>query len=440
MPHRIADVNDRIKRAMASGITLSSGAGGGDSGSGAMSPARRGGAGDASPTASGGAGTGDVLATGKAWQATGEYSLAIDALLAVGTTTDALAGSRSQAALYDAWVTAVRLSASHAPGRQYDITEEVAHRLCDELGHYEEAGDLFMDLDQADKAAQCFVQAQCWDKARTAARAAPARIRDAIEGAIRSAMAKAGATGGAEASSAASSPAAGPSGGANRAELDAAIAAAAAAGDYDKLFETASKAGSATLAQHIYPFVTARLDDGDVSTAVQALSRYSAPASAAHLPVYKRLVAALFAGPRSANPPSEVVSAARDVMYKVVAALRRPGSDATPAALAGECHAFPSCTTRTDHRSRTLSHCCVPACLRPLAYALLQSWTRSSCCCTTHPFSPGTPASWRCRTCRPAQRCPCYALPAPCFRLTGHSSRRVSLAATQAPRLLRSCC
>jgi hypothetical protein len=65
--------------------------------------------------------------------------------------------------------------------------------------------------------------------------------------------------------------------------VDAALSSLAASRNYDKLFEAASKSGSATLARYIFPYVADQLASGRPADAVAALAKYGSPASAAQV-------------------------------------------------------------------------------------------------------------------------------------------------------------
>jgi intraflagellar transport protein 172 len=359
LPHRVPEINDRIRRGMAAGEGSGGGgggvgspsdsaaaspsafrdpatrraaavagaytssstalAGGGGSGglaaqagrtaAGLRSPLRGAGgmqaAAPSPPGSKGGAGSGDPLSAARAWEAEGEFSLAIDSYMAVGGAADET--SRDNAACKAAWLRAVSLANEHDARRQYDVCEEVGHRLAD-AGEHEEAGALFESLEQLDHAAECFMQAGNWSRARAAARGAPARIREQVEAAYKAAMTRAG--------DAESSAAAGA--------LEASLKAYAAAGSYDKLFEAAAQAGPGTLATYIYPHVSEHLAAGRLPQAVSSLATYGAPPVSTALPIYKRLVAGVFSTGSAGKPlPDAVLQELRDVLYKVTGALRK---------------------------------------------------------------------------------------------------------------------
>lgn len=343
MPHRVAEVNERIKRAMGS---TSSGAGGsGAAPPASFSDARRGAvvagvgasaAGASASAAAMSAKSGDMLSMARALESTGEYALAVDTYMRVGSATDSV--TRDKSTLAGAWRTAVALAVANNEERAYDVQEEAAHRFAD-LSLYEQAGDWFAELRQFDRAAESYMQAGAWAKARDAAKSAPARIRDAVEAAAKAATAASD-----EAEEAAASGA-----------LDASLDAYAAAGQTDKLLSTAAGAGSSVLATYIYPKVEESVAVGNALGALALLTQYGAPAYASSLTPFKRLTCALLAMPTSRPCPDASLHSVRDVLYKVVAALRKPGSDISPAAL-NEFDRLMLCTHYASSRVRYTSY------------------------------------------------------------------------------------
>ena len=241
------------------------------------------------------------------WEGSREYGRAIDAYLSV-----TLSPSADAATCASAWQQAVQLAVRHDKARYPEIAEEVAHRFV-EVGRLEAAGDLFLDVEQVDKAADCYVQAQLWTKAKEAVKGGPQKLRDAVDAAYKSHLLKAG------------DPAQMAAAGA----VEAAIQAYAAQGSYDKVFELASKTSASSLAGYIYPYAERLLGSGQPVEVVALLSKYGAPPSASQLPFYRRLVAELLALPATFAGAGKVVADLRDVLYKVVAGLRKqaaPGS------------------------------------------------------------------------------------------------------------------
>lgn len=139
---------------------------------------------------------GDALTAGRDWEAEGQIGLAVDAYLSVGGAVDGVR-ERPLQSCRTAWLRAVALAEAHegAPGfsrRHVDVAEEVAHRLAD-AGDAARAGALFESIGQADQAAHCYVQARQWERARAAAGAAGPRVRETVEAAYRSALSTGGA-------------------------------------------------------------------------------------------------------------------------------------------------------------------------------------------------------------------------------------------------------
>jgi intraflagellar transport protein 172 len=113
--------------------------------------------------------------------------------------------------------------------------------------------------------------------------------------------------------------------------VDAACAAYASQGAYDKVFELASRANASTLAQYIYPHAEQLLANGKPGEVAALLARYGAPPVATQLQFYARLVADSMA----TGLPQAGLADLRDVLYKVVAGLRKQQSGGAAAAGAG---------------------------------------------------------------------------------------------------------
>ena len=348
VPARVPEVTDRIRRAAAAGGPLEGGSarrGGGvaspppqaGAAGGMSSPGgrRAGAAAAAAASAStpgggkGGAqrgGGADPIATAKMWESSRDWGAAIDAYLSLLSPTPV----NDEAMCEAAWLRAVSLCSSWDRGRWVEVTEEVAHRLA-ENRRWDAAGELFRDLGQPDRASDCFVRAGAWAKAKEAARGGPPALLAAVEAAHKKSIV---AAGNADAMAAVGA-------------TEAALSAYSASGQWEKLFETASKAGASTLAKYLYPRMAELLAEegggasgGGASGAqglqvLALLERYGAPPEPSVLPLYRRLVAAIFAPDKAPSPTPAALLSLRDVLYKLVGALRKSGGAATKAALPG---------------------------------------------------------------------------------------------------------
>jgi intraflagellar transport protein 172 len=123
--------------------------------------------------------------------------------------------------------------------------------------------------------------------------------------------------------------------------IEAALASYAAAGAYDKLFETAGQAGAGVLAKYLYPRAAELLSTGGSGAPPSAargvevlgyLERYGAPPEVGALPIYTRLCRAIFPADsgHAWPPPRPLLTRLRDVLYKLVAALRKGPAGANP--------------------------------------------------------------------------------------------------------------
>jgi intraflagellar transport protein 172 len=242
------------------------------------------------------------------WESSSDWNAAIDAYLAV--TPD---HARDADEMVAAWESAVRVAATHERRRYLAVAGDVGRRLA-ALRRWGPAAELLREAEAWKEAIDAYTKDNQWDKARELAKSAAPTLRDSVE---RDYRAHLKAEGDAE-------------GMARTGATDAALELFAAQGKWDKVFETAAKAGAATLAKYAFPFAKTQLDLGKPADVVQFFARYGAPGVAAQLPLYQRLVQALFAGPAATAVKDDVVVEARDVMYKVVSALRRPGAEVTP--------------------------------------------------------------------------------------------------------------
>jgi intraflagellar transport protein 172 len=265
----------------------------------------------------------DPLSTAKMWESSREFSRAVDAYLQVTQQSGFDAQSCAQA-----WSQALQISSQHDRGRHTDIADEVAHRLV-ELGssiggpeaarYLENAGDIFREIEMLAEAADCFVQAQAWPKAKEVAKSGNQKLRDAVDQAFKAALMRSG------------DPASMVAAGA----INEAIAAYAAQGNQiDKVLELSAKAGPQMLAQHLYPHaeqILLQAAQGNQSTAgaaeavVNLLSRYGAPPSTFALTLMRRLIGDLFSGTQKHKCSDAVVLEARSVLSKFATAFRKGG-------------------------------------------------------------------------------------------------------------------
>lgn len=298
LPNKVAEVTDRVKRAMA--------AGGGIAAPAAARPSHE----PASPKSPDGRNKGrqhaspaaaaDPVATAQMWEGSREYARAVDAYLAV--TADS---GHDVNTCIQCWTQAVQLASKHDKSRYPEVAEEVGHRLA-EAGKMEAAGDLFRDIEQIDKAADCYVQSASWGKAREVVKGGPAKLAQAVEAAYKQHLMKAGD----------------PDKMAAAGAVEAAMHIYHQQGNMEKTLEMASKVGAAALAQYLYPHAEQLVSDGRSLDVLQLLARYGAPPVAAQLPLYRRLVVDLFA---SRQAPDSMITDTRDVLYKVVAGLKKQG-------------------------------------------------------------------------------------------------------------------
>ena len=243
-------------------------------------------------------GTEDYVKTARMWEESRDYTLAIEAYLNV--TKDHISDPD---ALHEVWMKAVRL-ARHHEKRQYPrVCEDVARRLMG-INKFKDAADMFKAVESYKEAIDCYIRANDWENARALGRLpAASQYAQYVEKSYQSHLADEG-----DADNLAAAGA-----------TDAALDLYVKKGQWDQVFEVASKQGSPQLSRYAVMFAEQKLKAGDVAGIVSVFARYSPPAKASHVPLFKSIVEQLFATPA----PQETIAQARDVMYKVVAQLRR---------------------------------------------------------------------------------------------------------------------
>ena len=359
LPNRVSEVADRIKRAVGDAAGSAGVSGQGRSGPGGRqdspSPDRgrkggvaattgqpvvsglgRGGAGGTGPAGAGasqgGARAGgpspatDPVSTARMWESSREWARAIEAYLQVNPG----AGGADAASCVAAWQQALSVASQHERSRYADVADDVAHRLA-ELGgslggvgdgvrFLEMAGDLFREIEQVPEAADCYVQAQAWSKAKEVAKGGLPKLREAVDAAFKAALLRSG------------DPASMAAAGA----VNEAIAVyVSQGGQTDKVFELAAKSSPQLLAQHLYPHCEELITSagggsgggggGGPEAALALLTRYGAPAAGIALPVMRRLVVELFGGTQQRRCADAAVHEARGVLARFAANVRKAG-------------------------------------------------------------------------------------------------------------------
>lgn len=244
----------------------------------------------------------DYVKTARMWEESRDYNLAIQAYLNV--TKEHISDPD---ALHEVWMKAIRL-ARHHEKRQYPrVCEDVARRLMG-ISKFKDAANMFKEVESYKEAIDCYIRANDWDNARSLVRLSGAsQYAQYVEKSYQSHLADEG-----DADNLARAGA-----------TDAALDLYVKKNQWDEVFEVASKQGSPELARYSLMYAERQLKKGDIASIVAVFSRYGPPASASNVPLFKQLVEGLFAS----KTPAPVMAQARDMMYKVVAGLRRSAAE-----------------------------------------------------------------------------------------------------------------
>eukprot|EP01138_Halocafeteria_seosinensis_P002138 gb/GECG01002188.1/.p1 GENE.gb/GECG01002188.1/~~gb/GECG01002188.1/.p1 ORF type:complete len:1780 (+),score=281.74 gb/GECG01002188.1/:1-5340(+) len=270
LPHKVKDVNARIQR-----ITQSSG--------------------EEQQSLQ------ELVNQARLWEDNEDWNLAIDTYLSIGK-----GHTEDENMLYKIWKRAADLASSNERRRYPEICEDVGHRLV-RLRQWEAAGDLLRDSENYKEAIDAYLNGKLYDKAKRLAREHAPQYTDFVHNAHARYLKE---TGDADEAKQAG-------------ELNVALQMYYRNKDWENLFATAAKAGSDTLGQYIFPYADDALSDGRVGEVVQRFAEYGAPPTFSKLNLYKNLVEQLFGGNVHHKCSDEILLKARDVFYKLVAALRK---------------------------------------------------------------------------------------------------------------------
>ena len=254
-------------------------------------------------------GSGSGLAQGEMWESQREWALAVNAYMGVAGPDAA----HDVGACEKAWLGAARVAMSHDKARWVSVVTEAAARLA-ENRRGNAAGDLYVNLGAPDRATDAFIRAKVWSKARAAASSGPPALADAVRAAERKAAVEAGDADAMERAGA----------------TDAALKAFASAGQWEKCFSAAAKAGSKALGAYLLPYLD-NLLAGDAPTrtadALRLLATHGAPPEPNALAIYAALVTGILApdGGGAGRPDRATLTSLRTVLYKLVSALRHAG-------------------------------------------------------------------------------------------------------------------
>lgn len=315
LPSKVAEVNARIQDAVARGggapqrpVGQDAGAAGGGGGEGATDPARvqamlRG---------------RNPIEVARSLEDGGQANMAIDAYLAANSSASA-----SEEEMVGAWIRAVQIAQARVSYRYSEVASTVGHRLS-ELGDHERAGDLLAEVSQFKSAIDCYIRAQAWDKAKSLAAGPAKQFADYVQAAHTRAIVKRGGASGSELSNAVRG--AGGSAGAEQA-----LEELCAAGRWEEVLELAAKTGEAQQNRHGARYlrqVVSREDPMEAAKAVLLMARFGAPAVASESDSYERLLRLVMGGTKASHAGDDALIALREVLYSVVARLRKPSAGA----------------------------------------------------------------------------------------------------------------
>ena len=253
-------------------------------------------------------GTQDHVKTARMWEDNRDYALAIQAYLNV--TKEHIPDAD---ALRDVWMKAVALARQHEKRQYPRVCEDVARRLMG-VGKFQEAASMFRDVESYKEAIDCYIRAGEWNEARSLARLPAAKqYSQYVEKRYKAHLADEG-----DADNLAAAGA-----------TDAALDLYVKKGQWEQVFEVAAKQGGAVYKRYAVMYTEQQLKAGEPASVVKAFARFGPPRD---VPVatYKQLVEAVFAAP---GTTPDTLNKTRDVIYKVVADLRRGAAAANSPSL-----------------------------------------------------------------------------------------------------------
>mmetsp|Transcript_26671 Transcript_26671/g.67756 ORF Transcript_26671/g.67756 Transcript_26671/m.67756 type:complete len:1759 (-) Transcript_26671:158-5434(-) len=208
----------------------------------------------------------EVLDAAKIYEETGNYSKAIDTYLSVNETSSA-----DPDRLEEVWENAVRLAMKHAQERYDDIVSVVAKRLT-LISRWEAAAELYLSIEAAREAVNCYMAGEVWEKARLLAQQqCPDMIRT-VEDRYKTDLVTKGdgdelirRTG----------------------DVDSALDMYARNGDWTKCLTLAEKHSRKRLPHYLVQYCKVLANKGDYMEACQSLVRYGPPTENSNFPLYK---------------------------------------------------------------------------------------------------------------------------------------------------------
>ena len=109
-------------------------------------------------------------------------------------------------------------------------------------------------------------------------------------------------------------------------KLDTALEMYVTRGEWDKVFEVASKqGGSKAVTKYATPFMEEVLGKKQPWAVVEIFNKYGVPASLSLHNMFQRLVGQLLSGKHGKVASDEELAPGRDMMFKVVSAIKRWG-------------------------------------------------------------------------------------------------------------------
>lgn len=255
----------------------------------------------------------DYLASARMWEDTGDYARAIDAYLNI--TSEHV---QSKQTLGEIWVKAVQLASMHQKDRYSGVVTEVAHRLM-EIERYDQAADMFKDIDRNKEAIDCYIRAGDWEKARLLTRTQAGDLKEYVEKAYHSHLVdnqdseKCIESG----------------------NVTAGLDIMATRGEWKKLWEVAQKESAAVQGKYGVQYATKLMEEEKPSEAVAVLAQWGVSVNAKHVDFYKEVTSkalSLTQEQEESGNPTKVLEDLREFLFKLVSRHDRAGETANLAA------------------------------------------------------------------------------------------------------------
>jgi len=244
----------------------------------------------------------DLMANARVWEENKQYSEAIDAYLKITKET-----STNLDHLEEAWEKATHLAMSYVNDRIPELVGTVSQRLI-EIKRFEQAAELYEGIGQYKDAIDIYVQAGMWEKARSLCANMSPEYADEVEQQYINRMQSENRVDELLESGKGQS-------------VEAGLDALARMKQWDRVYETCQRQGKADVLQKYQAMHLEQLAaDGGFAEAISCLTKYGAPPSDTHLPMYPKI-----AIQGLGNGNEETVAQLKDVLSKLIPVLKERG-------------------------------------------------------------------------------------------------------------------